>query len=91
MTARRDTNGGRTRRGRRTSRRPNRRSPDAEELKRIVEVAEELRMDPHVVRVVLELEDGWIQTDVSLWDSVRTVERVLGREERATHTVARPP
>lgn len=67
--------------------RPSERSGDVGELERIVQVAEELRMDPEIVRVALEHADGAVRTDVSLWDSIRIVERALNREERTPRAV----
>ena len=60
-------------------------------LKRVVRVAEELRMDPQIVRVALEREDGSVRTDVSLRDSIRAVERALNRESRPPRVVGPRP
>ena len=60
-------------------------------LKRVVRVAEELRMDPQLVRVALEREYGSVRTDVSLRESIRAVERALDLETRRPRAVGPRP
>lgn len=55
------------------------RSADADEIKRIVEVAEALGIDPQVARVALRGETGEIPTDCPLGESVLfVVDRLNG-------------
>lgn len=66
-----------------TARRPsgdvNHGSTSAEELRRIVEVAEELKIDPQIARIALEAGDGSVSTDFGPSRSVAEAERALNR------------
>lgn len=55
-------------------------TPDAEEIERVVDVAEWLGISPAVAAAALRRGDGEVRTDVRLEASIRSVERRLRRE-----------
>ena len=55
-------------------------TPDAEQLERIVDVAEWLGISPTVASAALRSRGGEVRTDVRLEASIRQVERRLRRE-----------
>lgn len=55
-------------------------TPDAEQIERVVDVAEWLGISPTVAAAALRSRDGEVRTDVRLESSIRQVERRLRRE-----------